>query len=286
MNIYEPKTVKILKIDQLSNNVKRFRLASPKLKSEGGLLFVPGQFVLAGLLGYGESPFGIASSPYEKKYIDLVIRNTGGNVTSAFHNLKKGDEITLRGPYGNGFPLNFFEGKDLVMATGGCGIPPIAALIEYIIENRKKFGNVYLLYGARTPNDILMKKDIKRWENPIRTNVPLSGTASNGIKVILAVDEPNPGWKGHVGFTTELVPQIDINARRAVATMCGPGPMMDALEKVLRPLGISDRRIFVSIERKMQCGIGKCQHCVIGDKYVCADGPIFNYDEIDKQWDA
>lgn len=271
-NIYFPKQVKILKIEKHSEDVKRFRL---KINLSG---FIPAQFVLAGVWGYGESPFGLASSPYEKKFIDIVVRNTGGHVTSALHNLKTGDEITIRGPFGNGFPLDFFEGKDLVMATGGCGIPPIAALIHYVIKNREKFGRVYLLYGAKTPADILMKDEIKNWEKD--------------IKVILTIDppkgeagKPDPNWQGYVGFTTDLVPQIEIDSRRAVATMCGPGPMVDALEKVLRPLGISDRRIFMSAERKMQCGIGKCQHCTTGDKYVCLDGPVFNFDEIQQSWD-
>ncbi|MBU1091620.1 FAD/NAD(P)-binding protein [Patescibacteria group bacterium] len=264
-NIYLPKQVKVSEIKELSENVKLFRLDKKRVS------FVPGQFVLIGVWGYGESPFGIASSPYEKSHIDIVVRNTGGNVTSALHNLKKNDEISVRGPYGNGFPLDFFEGKDLVMATGGCGIPPIASLVEYIIKNRNKFGNVYLLYGARTPEDILMKNEIKKWEK--------------NISVILTIDKPHPNWDGHVGFVTDIISEIDVNPKRAVATMCGPGPMMNALEKVLRPLGISDRRIFVSMERKMQCGVGKCQHCAIGSKYVCTDGPVFNFDEIDKTWD-
>jgi NAD(P)H-flavin reductase len=264
-NIYLPKQIKVTRIEKLSDDVKRFRL---KINMHG---FTPGQFVLAGVWGCGEAPFGLASSPYEKTYADIIVRNTGGNVTSALHRLKNGDEITLRGPYGNGFPLSFFEGKDIVMATGGCGIPPIAALVEHVIKNREKFGRVYLLYGARAPNDILMKDEIKKWEKD--------------INVILTIDKPYPNWKGHVGFVTDIVPEIKINSRRAVATMCGPGPMIGALEKILRPLGISDRRIFVSMERKMQCGVGKCQHCVVGDKYVCLDGPVFNYDEIDKSWD-
>lgn len=264
-NIYLPEQVKITEIQKHSSDVKLFRL------KKRGLTFIPGQFILAGVWGYGEAPFGIASSPYEKSYIDIVVRNTKGKVTSALHNLKKGDQISIRGPYGNGFPLKFFENKDIVMATGGCGIPPIAALIEYIIKNRKKFGQVYLLYGAKTPNDILLKDSLKKW--------------SKKIEVITTIDKPFKGWTGPIGFVSDLVPKIRINAMRAVATMCGPGLMMDALEKILRPLGISDRRIFVSEERKMQCGIGKCQHCATGDKYVCLDGPVFNFDEIDKNWD-
>lgn len=271
-NIYLPQQVKILRIEDLSPTVKLFRL---KTNIAG---FIPAQFVLIGVWGYGEAPFGIASSPYEKKFIEIAVRNTGGNVTSALHNLKEGDEISVRGPYGNGFPLEFFEGKDIVMATGGCGIPPIAALVEYVIKNKQKFGRVYLLYGARSPEEILMKNKLEEWKKH--------------INVILTIDPPkgetcppHPDWKGHVGFLTDIIPEIDIDPKTAVATMCGPGPMVDALEKVLRPLGIADRRIFVSMERKMQCGVGKCQHCTCGDKYICLDGPVFNFDEIQQAWD-
>lgn len=248
-NIYLPKIVKITKIEEQSPTVKLFRL-------EPGFIFNPGQFVLVGQIGYGEAPLGPLSTPSEDKYIEIAVRKAGA-VTNYLHLLKKGDTITLRGPYGNGFPLDFMEGKDIVAATGGCGIPPIASLIEYIISNREKFGKVYLLYGAKSQEEILLKDRFERWEN-------------GGIKVMTIA-----------GFVTDLVKEIEIDEANACATMCGPGPMMDALEKVLRPLGISDRRIFVSMERKMQCGVGKCQHCTTGDKYVCMDGPVFYYDEIE-----
>ncbi len=272
-NLYLPTKVKIAKIEKLSSNVKLFRLKKAKgefPKNEEGLTFVPGQFVLVGLFGYGEAPFGAASSPYQSSYIDVAIRRTG-TLTEALHRLKEGNEVFMRGPYGNGFPLKFIGGKDMVLVTGGCGIPPIAALIEYVIANREKFGRVHLIYGARTPADLLMKNKLKEWEKD--------------IKVLLTVDKPTKDWKGYVGMVTELVDDIKIDAVNAVASMCGPGPMMDALERVLRPLGISDRRIFVSMERKMQCGLGKCQHCTVGDKYVCQDGPVFYFDQIDKSWD-
>ncbi|MEK7574198.1 MAG: FAD/NAD(P)-binding protein [Patescibacteria group bacterium] len=263
-NLYQPQSVKIEKIEALSPSVRLLRLKKR-------LNFVPGQFVLAGLWGYGEAPFGPASSPYQKQYFDLIIRK-GGTISSAFHSLKKGDEITIRGPYGNGFPLDFFKGKDVVMVSGGCGIPPIASLIEYFIKNRKNFGRLYLAYGAITPDDILIKNRVSRWQK-------------FGVEVILTVDNPTPGWRGHTGFVTELMGEIKVNPLDAVAVMCGPGPMAAAMEKKLKPLGFTDRRIFVSEERKMQCGIGKCQHCATGEKYVCLDGPVFNYDEIDKNWD-
>jgi len=253
-NYYLPNIAKIKKIESLSPTVKLFRL-SP------GFSFIPGQFFLLGKLGYGEAPFGALSSPYEKKYIEFAIR-AAGNVTNFLHRLKNGDEIEIRGPYGNGFPLDFMENKDIIMISGGSGIPPIAALTEYVIENRQKFKNVYLLYGSKTEEEILLKDRFKRWEE-------------GGVKVLTIAG----------GFVTELIKDISVDEKNAVCLMCGPGPMADAIEKVIRPLGISDRRIFVSLERKMQCGVGKCQHCTTGDKYVCLDGPVFYYDEIDKNWD-
>jgi NAD(P)H-flavin reductase len=270
-DLYLPQKVKIVKIETQSPDVKLFRLKGKFKKNKNGLIFNPGQFVLAGIWGYGEAPFGPASSPENSSYIDLLIRNTGGVVTNAFHGLDKGAEATLRGPYGNGFPLDFFEKKDLVLVTGGCGIPPIASLIEYIVKHRKNFGKVYLIYGAKTPQDLLLKDRIAEWEKQ--------------IKVILTIDKPAADWKGRVGFVSEFVKEIEIDANNAAAAMCGPGPMMNALEKLLRPLGISDRRIFANMERKMQCGVGKCQHCVTGEKYVCLNGPVFYFDEIDKNWD-
>jgi len=272
-NLYKPFKVKIVKIERHSSDVKLFRLQKEKGSfsvNNQGLVANPGQFVLISNFGYGESPFGIASSPFETSYVDILVRRAR-TVTTSLHQLKKGDQIFMRGPYGNGFPVDFMSNKDVVMVTGGCGIPPIASLIEYIIESREKFGRIYLIYGARTPNDLLMKTSLKKWDKH--------------IKVILTVDRPTKDWKGYVGMVSKMVKKIKVDPLDAVAAMCGPGPMMDALEQILRPLGISDRRIFVNMERKMQCGIGKCQHCTIGDKYVCQDGPVFNFDEVDKSWD-
>jgi len=272
-NLYKPFKVKIIRIEDHSSDTKLFRLKKDKgsfPKNKQGLSFIPGQFVLIGSFGYGEAPFGPASSPYQSSYIDIVVRKVG-TLTTALHQLKVGDQIFMRGPYGNGFPIDFIKGKDIVMVTGGCGIPPIASLTEYIIKNKNKFGRTYLIYGAKTPADLLLKDRTKRWKKD--------------IKVLLTVDQPDSRWLGSVGMVSNLIDHIRIEPLDAVSAMCGPGPIMDALEKILRPLCISDRRIFVNMERKMQCGIGKCQHCVVGDKYVCQDGPVFNFDQIDKSWD-
>ena len=270
-NIYSPQTAKILSVKNLSANVKLFRLkVKPNLPLQNRLCFIPGQFALIGVWGYGEAPFGISSSPLQNQYLEVVVREAG-TVTQKLHTLKKGDEVTFRGPYGNGFPLDFFEGKDLVMITGGCGIPPIASLIEYVIKNRKNFNSVYLLYGAATPQDILMKEKMKEWKK--------------SIEVLLTVDQGDKNWKGNVGLVSNLVRYLEIEPQNTAAAMCGPGAMAKALENILKPVGVSDRRIFVSEERRMQCGIGKCQHCTCGEKYVCLDGPVFNFDEIDKDFD-
>ena len=274
-NIYLPEIVKVTKIEEHSPTVKLFRLEKSKgsfeKNKETGLVFIPGQFVLVGKIGYGEAPFGPLSSPHETKYIEIAVRNAGV-VTSMLHSLSEGDEITLRGPYGNGYPLDFLEGKDIVAATGGCGIPPIASFVEYAIKNRDKFGKMYFLYGAKSPEELLMKKRMERWQKA-------------KINVITTIDKPAKDWEGCVGFVPELIKNIKIDESNAASIMCGPGPMTDAIEKILKPLGIPDRRIFVSMERKMQCGVGKCQHCTTGKSYVCMDGPVFNYDEIDKNID-
>ena len=272
-NPLHPRKVKIIKAEQMSPTVRLLRVKGIGKKfplNKAGLVFTPGQFVLAGVWGVGEAPFGLASSPFEQGYIEIGVRKVG-NVTAALNRLNEGNEMTLRGPYGNGYPLEFLNGRDIILITGGCGIPPIAALVEYIIAKRKYFGRVYLLYGALEPRDLLFKERYRHWEK--------------WIDVILAVDRPTPDWKGHVGLVSDLTKEIQINPRNTVASMCGPGPMVDALENVLRPLGIADRRIFVSEERKMTCGVGKCQHCTTGDKYVCLDGPVFYYDQVQGNWD-
>jgi sulfhydrogenase subunit gamma (sulfur reductase) len=272
-NLYLPIMAKVTRIEELSANVKLFRFQRIRgkfAKNRDSLAFTPGQFMMAGIWGYGEAPFAILSSPAEDRFMEILVRRVG-TVTEALHRLGVGAELAIRGPYGNGFPISFFAEKDIVMVSGGSGIPPIASLVEHIIRSRDQFGRVYLLYGAATPQDILLKDRLDTW--------------SAHIHILRNVDHPDPEWKGHVGLVATMLKDIEINPLNSVAAMCGPGLMMTALEKILRPLGIADRRIYVSLERKMQCGIGKCQHCTTGDSYVCLDGPVYNFDQIDKTGD-
>jgi len=262
----------VIEVEQLSPTVRLLRLENRGMPHDDRkLFFIPGQFVIAGDIGFGEAPFSMLSSPYQKKFIELAVRKAG-IVTGHLFSLQKGDTVTLRGPYGNGFPIDFMKDRDIVMASGGCGIPPIISLAEYIIENRKRFGNIFLLYGAKTPDELLMKDRLERLQR-------------HDVSILTTIDEPFPGWNGHVGFVTDLIEKITINEANSVAVVCGPGPMFKAFEKTVKPFGISDRRIFISMERKMQCGVGKCQHCTTGSKYVCTDGPVFTYDQIRNNWD-
>lgn len=273
-NAYEPIEVIVDRVERHSPDVKllRFKRADgkPFVVNAQGLAFVPGQFVLVGLWGHGEAPFGQSSDPFKTSHIEIIVRKVGA-LTSKLHALKKNDRATLRGPYGNGYPLDFFAGRDVLLVTGGCGIPPIASLIRYIIRNRRDYGAVRLCYGAATPGDLLIKKDLKRW--------------AKKIDVALSVERPDRSWKGHTGFVTSALDGSGVDPANTVVAMCGPGPMVGATEHLLNNIGVSDRRIFVSIERKMQCGVGRCQHCTTGIKYACADGPVFNLDEIDRNWD-
>ncbi|MEE9543447.1 MAG: FAD/NAD(P)-binding protein [Thermodesulfobacteriota bacterium] len=281
-NIYKPIPVSVSQIVRQTDDTSLLRLVRsdgrefPKIpgKASGtrpGLSFIPGQFVMAGVWGFGEAPFGIASSPYERSYMKIVVRGVG-HVSNALIALKKGERATIRGPYGNGYPLDFLTGMEILLITGGSGIPPIASLIEYIIANRAEFGRTNLLYGAATPDGLLMKKQRKRWKR--------------SINVELSVDQSTPGWRdGCEGPISVCLRNIKLDRTNTAVAMCGPGPMVDAIEHLLNTTGIPDRRIFISMERKMQCGVGKCQHCVTGTQYVCTDGPVFNLDTVDKNWD-
>ncbi|MEK7519688.1 MAG: FAD/NAD(P)-binding protein [Patescibacteria group bacterium] len=271
-NAYKPQPATILDIETLSPSVKLFtlKLRKPFKKNTQGLYFTPGQFVMAGEIGYGESPFGVASSPYSP-LIKLCVRAVG-NLTNELHRKEKGETLTVRGPYGNGFPIKKMAKKHVIMAAGGVGIPPIVPLVEYIIKNRPKFSETHLLYGAATPQDLLFRAEYPRWQ-------------THGIDMCLTIDKPSSGWEGEIGFVSALCKIIDVDPRETVVVTCGPGPMMDAMEKTVHPLGVSDENIYISDERRLRCAIGKCQHCTTGRKYVCMDGPIFAYADIKDNWD-
>lgn len=261
-NYYLPKKSTIIGIKNFTPKVKLYTL---KLSNNQKFEFIPGQFVLISILGFGEAPFGICSPFYKKDLVQICVRKIG-RVTAAFDKLTVGDEVGLRGPYGNGFNLKDLENKDIVLVAGGTGIAPIVSLAEYLIAFRPKFGKIYLLYGARTPQELLFDSEFKRWQK--------------NINLCLTVDQPNKAWKENIGLITTLCKVIKVNYKNSKAIMCGPSIMYKNMVEHLKKLGISENDIYVSLERNMRCGIGKCQHCVYGTKYVCQDGPIFKYKDI------
>ncbi len=261
-NNYLPKEVIIKKIESFTPDTKLYTL---KLTNNQKLEFAPGQFVMASLLGYGEAPFGIASSPFKKDDFKICVRKVG-QLTKFLDKLKVEDSFGVREPYGNGFPLKELEGKDIILAAGGTGMAPIVSLVEYLTALRPKFGKIYLLYGAKTPDDLLFSSEFAKW--------------GKSIELCLTVNEPDKNWKEKTGFITGLCKTIEVDCQNTKVIMCGPPIMYKAMVSELEKLDISNDNIYVSLERRMRCGIGKCQHCVFGTKYVCQDGPVFRYSEI------
>jgi len=269
LNPYLPQSVKVKKIESLTPNIVQltYRVSPKRISLRKSLMFTPGQFVLAGIWGVGEAPFELANNPFETQQQAIVVRNTGGQVTSALHRIKIGDTITIRGPYGNGFPLKKMKGADIVAIAGGCGIPPIASLMEYIVQRRREFGKVFLVYGASDPKQFALREKFTYWRK-------------HKIDVVLTIDKKHPGWRGRIGYVSDHLKNLSFDPEITYGAMCGPGPMSRASAKILCELGVTEQRIMVSEERKMSCGIGKCQHCTCGKFYVCTNGPVFSYNQI------
>lgn len=228
----------------------------------------PGQFVQVSALGTGESPISISS--YSQEYVDLNI-HVVGNVTNALHRLKKGDDIFIRGPYGKGYPMQYFKGNSLVIVGGGCGVAPLRGILDYVDKNRADFKEVILFIGYRSPDDILFKRSLEEW--------------SRKYTVVTSVDrlpdsKAKSCYSGAVGFITDALQKYQVDNTMKLAFICGPPIMMKKSIELLLAKGFHHDQIFISAERLMYCGIGKCCHCMIRDKFTCKDGPVFRYDEI------
>jgi sulfite reductase subunit B len=254
----------ILKTTQLTENEKLFRL---KLLDNKYFYHDPGQFVEVSLLGIGEVPISICSAPEHDNVFEICIRSVG-RVTKSLHTLYEGDRLGIRGPFGNGFPIDQLQGNDLILVAGGLGIAPMRSLINYIITNRRDFGNVRILLGCKTPDTIIFGNEIKKWTE--RVDVDFSCT----------VDKTSPDWQGNVGLITSLIPGISVIPDKTYAVVIGPPIMYKYVIKELLSKSISEKNIILSLERHMKCGLGKCGHCQIENIYCCQDGPVFSYNEI------
>ena len=265
-NIYVPEIAELVRVEKMSPLETLFEVRLPGGRDLG---HHPGQFVQVSLLGIGEAPISISSSPLAKGTFELVVREVG-NLTSALHRMKAGDRIGIRGPFGKGFDVEQFLGKDVIFVAGGIGLPPLRSLINTMIHpgRRGDFGRVIVLYGTRTPAEFIFNEERASWEK------------SRDIEYHVTVDRATAGWNGHVGVITTLIPDLKLDVANTVAAICGPPVMYKFAILALRSKGLRDEQIYVSLERKMKCGVGKCGHCQINNVYVCQEGPVFNYGKI------
>ena len=261
---YEIRKGRILRTKEITDLEKLFEIVLPGGKN---LNHEPGQFVMVSLLGVGEAPFSVSSSPTKLGSFELVVRNVG-KLTNAFNRLKAGDEVGIRGPFGNGFPVHILDGSDLLFVAGGIGIVPLHSLINYAIDNRRDFGKVNILLGCNRPEDMLFSDELDEWTKRLDVNFECT------------VDRADSGWKGNIGLITSLIPGINLIPERTFAFVVGPPIMYKFVIDKLLEKEIPERQILISLERHMKCGLGKCGHCQINGIYCCQEGPVFSYDKI------
>lgn len=265
--LYLPAECEIVAVTDLTPGEKLFRIK----RADGAPLgHLPGQFVQVSLLGWGEAPISVASSPTRDGFFELGVRRAG-SLTGAMHLMKPGDTFGIRGPFGTPFDLPRLRGQDLLLISGGCGLAPLRSLIQYCEDRPAEFGHVSILYGAKSPADRLFKEDLAAWE------------ASARFACSLTVDNTPGGecYNGNVGLITSLIPPLMFVPDKTIAVIVGPPAMYWAVIAELKKKGLTSGRIVVSLERQMRCGVGKCGHCTIEHLYCCQDGPVFRLDEIE-----
>ncbi|MBO3799262.1 MAG: FAD/NAD(P)-binding protein [Thermoproteota archaeon] len=265
-NPYIPVFAKVVNVRDENPTTKTFTLSTVNGEA---MRFRPGQFDIVSYFGVGESAFSICSSPEEKDVFENTVRRVG-RVTTALFNAKPGDVLGVRGPYGKPWPLEKAAGNDLILIAGGMGLAPLRPVIHYIAKHRDLYGSVDILYGARTPGDMIYTYEFDSWRNIPNT------------RLYLTVDyvPPEVSWEHNVGVVTELLRYVKPRMRYTTVFICGPEVMMKFASQMLLRIGFYPSEVYLSLERRMKCGVGKCGHCQIGYKYVCKDGPVFNLDEI------
>ncbi len=264
-NPYLPKLAKIEAIKEETVDTRTFKIKILDEKVRNSFNFTPGQFVELTVFGYGEAPFSITSSPYEHENFSITVRRMG-NVTRGLFRLKEGDIIGVRGPFGRGWPIEKIKGNDILIVGGGIGLAPLKPLIEYIILQRRLFNNVILFYGAKTPKDIIYKELFDIWKQY--------------INVELTVDFAEKDWGGHSGPVTVLFKNFKLESNNIYSVQCGPPIMMHFVTRQLLSMRMEPEKIYFSLERNMKCGMGFCGKCMTGGRYVCREGPVFNYSEV------
>jgi NAD(P)H-flavin reductase len=268
-NPYLSAPARILSITELIADTRLFELRFEDPSLAASFSYRPGQFVELSVLGVGEAPFSLPSSPTRRGTFELGIRRAGVLTSFLFDHIREGHSVGVRGPLGNGFPIDQFDGHDLLLVAGGLGMVPLRGLLQYLVDSRDRFGRVVLLYGTRNPGRVLFRDELER--------LARRGDA----EIILTVDDVGGSeWSGRCGVVTDLVDEIEIDPDSTFAVACGPPVFYRFLLEKLVDVGLGKNRIFLSLERRMECGIGKCGHCAVGYTFTCLHGPVFSY------WDA
>jgi NAD(P)H-flavin reductase len=268
-NVYLPQPARITRISELTSDVRLFdlRFVDPQLAER--FAYKPGQFVELSVLGVGEGPFSLPSPPTRRGFFQLGIRRVGTLTSYLFDHIREGDVVGIRGPLGNGFPVELFRGQDVLLLAGGLGMVPLRGLLLYLLDQRELFGRVILLAGFRSPQLVLFRDELESIARRGDAEIHLSVDDTQGLP-----------WGGAVGVVTELLDRVTVDPSRTYAVACGPPVFYKfMLEKVVA-MGLGRDRIYLSLERRMECGVGKCGHCGVGYTFTCLHGPVFSY------WDA
>ncbi|MES0491843.1 MAG: FAD/NAD(P)-binding protein [Leptospirales bacterium] len=263
LNPYVPFSVALIDKKRETHNTYTLTFKSP----DNSFHFIPGQFNMMYIPGIGEAPISISGNPVSNYEIVHTIREVGA-VSSKIIQTSIGHQLGLRGPFGKGWPVESAKDKDVILVTGGIGLAPLRPLIYQLLENRDAYNKITLLYGARTPQDILFQDELKKW------------LARFDIQVEISVDRDEANWKGHVGVITRFISTSDFDPGNCVSMICGPEVMIRYSVRELATLGVKDDNIYVSMERNMKCGVGHCGHCQYGGGFVCKDGPVFSFADI------
>jgi NAD(P)H-flavin reductase len=264
-NVYLPKLARIVEVKEEVPGARAIKTFRVQFMNGDGFEHEPGQCAMISVFGKGESMISIASAPVIKDYKQFSIMRSG-RVTTAIHDMKAGDVIGVRGPYGNKFPVGDWKGRNLIFIGGGCGLAPIWPVIQTAVANRGDFGAITVFYGGRTSRDIMYAAELEK----------LRGVAD----VYLSIDTPEEGWEGYCGFVPANVMSRPQSADNAIAITCGPPIMIKFVIKNLREMGFADEQIYTTIENKMKCGIGKCGRCNVGKDYVCVKGPVYSWAQL------
>ncbi|MDL2268212.1 FAD/NAD(P)-binding protein [Desulfovibrio sp. OttesenSCG-928-G15] len=266
-NPYVPMLATVVEVVTETHNIKTFRLVLKDEELMKNFSFEPGQVGQLSMFGVGESTFVINSPPTRKEYLQFSVMRAGEN-TTALHSLVPGDTVGVRAPLGNSFPYEKMKGKDIVFIGGGIGMAPLRTLLLFMLDNRKDYGKISVLYGARSPQDLSFAEDREDW------------IKRDDLECVLTIDNPSEGWEHKVGLIPNVLLEMDPKPKNTIAITCGPPIMIKFTLQALEKLGFSPDQIYTTLEKRMKCGVGICGRCNIGGKYVCIDGPVFSLAEL------